>query len=423
MVVRELDSSGRPILKPPSSLAGLPSPGFKDIDTGFDLQQAEGKRILVCFWDMNQRPSRRFVQDLTARAKDLEDNDVAVLLVHAGDADKGAVRQWLNERGVPFPAGAVAGDASKLLKDWTVQALPWLVLLDEQHVLRATGFDLAQLDESLKSKSLERLPLALDWRAKFDMVYRLDEGQILKRIAPPFIPERQKYYTTEHETQASLIPRGPDVFVFHWDGGLRNWGLSFGEGDLALTLSFVSRLKSYEYEGPEELLKLKLPGDWIIRDDAAIESKLKALEQLLAAEVRRNIRFEKRSVEQEVIVATGRFEFHPLPDEERSRLHMYVDDADLQARGGGGGTADSVRELLEALGNRVGMRVIDQTQPSEATQIVYNHHSSSYLTRVQDPAEKAGKLQQLLENLSRQTDLQFRVETRTVEKWFVIPSE
>jgi hypothetical protein len=46
----------------------------------------------------------------------------------------------------------------KLLEDWTVQALPWLVLLDESRVIRATGFDLEQLDESLKDKSLDRLP-------------------------------------------------------------------------------------------------------------------------------------------------------------------------------------------------------------------------------------------------------------------------
>ena len=46
----------------------------------------------------------------------------------------------------------------KLLQDWTVRALPWLVLLDENRAIRATGFDLGQLDESLKDKSLDRLP-------------------------------------------------------------------------------------------------------------------------------------------------------------------------------------------------------------------------------------------------------------------------
>jgi hypothetical protein len=34
----------------------------------------------------------------------------------------------------------------------------WLVLLDEGRVIRATGFDLGQLKESLKDKSLDRLP-------------------------------------------------------------------------------------------------------------------------------------------------------------------------------------------------------------------------------------------------------------------------
>jgi hypothetical protein len=372
---------------------------------------------------MNQRPSRRVVPELAARAKDLEANNVVTLLVHAGDADPNAVRQWLRERSVPFPAGAVAGDPAKLARDWTVQALPWLVLLDDQRAIRATGFDLAQLDENLKGKSLERLPMALDWRAKFDLVYRLDEGQILKRIPPPFTPERQRFYTSENETQASLISDAPDQFVFHWDGGLQRWGYSFGDkGSLGSTLSFVLGLKSYEYEGPEDLLKLELPGDWIIRNEAAIESKLQALEQLLAAELGRHIRFEKRSVEQEVIVATGRYEFHPLPEASRNdRVIMCTDPADHAEReGGGGGTAASVPAFLKAVGNRVGMPVVDQTEPAGPVQIGYNHHSSSYLTRVKDPTEKANKLKILLESLSKQTNLQFQVERRPAEKWFVV---
>ena len=42
-----------------------------------------------------------------------------------------------------------------------------------------------------------------------------------------------------------------------------------------------------------------------------------------------------------------------------------------------------------------------------------------YLSEVQDPAEKEERLIQLLDNISRQTNLQFKVEMRPVEKWFV----
>jgi hypothetical protein len=405
------------------SPVGRQMPVLASLGVGATPDALEGKRVLLCFFDMNQRPSRRFVPELAARARDLEKNNVVTFLIHAGQADKNAVEQWLRERSVPFATGTVSGDTTRLVKDWTVQALPWLVLLDEKLALAATGFDLQQLDENLKGESLEQLPVVLDWRAKFDLVYGLNEGQILKRIAPPFIPERQQYYTAENEMQASLIPRGPDRMIFHWDGGLRNWGMSFGDqGRLGSTLSFVLNLKSYEYEGPEDLLNLELPGDWVIRNELPMESKLKALEQLLAGETGRNIRFEKRSVEQEVIVATGRYEFHQLPEPFRKgAVTMCTDETDHAEReGGGGGTADSVPKFLEAVGNRVGMPVVDQTEPAGSMQIGYNHHSSSYLTRVKDPAEKAAKLKILLESLSQQTNLQFQVERRPADKWFVI---
>jgi hypothetical protein len=136
--------------RPPAPLAAL------DIDV--KPETLAGKKVLVCFFDMNQRPSRRLVQELAARAKLLEQNNLPVLLIHAGEADKVAVQQWLRESGVPFAAGTTAATMPKLLQDWTVQALPWLVLLDESRAIRAAGFDLGQLEESLKDKGLDRLP-------------------------------------------------------------------------------------------------------------------------------------------------------------------------------------------------------------------------------------------------------------------------
>ena len=97
---------------------------------------------------------------------------------------------------------------------------------------------------------------------------------------------------------------------------------------------------------------------------------------------------------------------------------MFSDDFKPDG-GGGGGTADSVSEFLQAIGNRVGMPVIDQTESSEEIRIPYRHHRSAYLSRIEDPTEKAEKLILLLDNLSRQTNLQFTVTRWPVEIWFV----
>lgn len=172
-----------------------------------------------------------------------------------------------------------------------------------------------------------------EWRQRFEAVYRLEKEQILKRISPPFIPERRDYYLNEHSYQAKLVSRSPDRFTFHWPGKLKNWGLAFGRTDLESTLRGVLRLKNYEFEGPRELLDLNLPGDWIVRDEAPVAAKLAALQEILANELERKIRFEKRTVEHEIIVATGQFSFHPLAEaRKQDTVHLYVDE--LSSSGG-----------------------------------------------------------------------------------------
>jgi hypothetical protein len=71
------------------------------------------------------------------------------------------------------------------------------------------------------------------------------------------------------------------------------------------------------------------------------------------------------------------------------------------------------------LGDLTEMQIINETASSEQKNIVYGHHDSAYIRQVKDPAEKARKLALLLANLSKQTGLDFRTETRPVEKWFV----
>ncbi|MHC4619501.1 MAG: DUF3738 domain-containing protein [Planctomycetota bacterium] len=146
---------------------------------------------------------------------------------------------------------------------------------------------------------------------------------------------------------------------------------------------------------------------------------LKALEKILKDEIGRKIRFVKRRVEREVIAATGRYRFRALDGKgDVTRVYMYSDKFEPDA-GGGGGTAHSVSEFLAALGNRVGIPVIDQTKSSGQITIVYDHHRSAYLDKIKDKSEKDRKLEMLLKNLREQTGLKFKRERRMVDKWFV----
>ena len=258
-------------------------------------------------------------------------------------------------------------------------------------------------------------------RQRFDEIYRLAEGEVLKRIGPPYLPERMKHYPGGRD---STMPRDFEqklTMVFLWDGQLRVWGASTSPANpLGSVLSSVLRLQSYEYEGPKALLDLRLPpGDWIIRDKVPQEVKLRALEELVARELKRTIRFEKRTVKREVLFATGRFQFHPpIGTYENTAVHLYATATD-PTESAGGGTAFSVREFLQKLGDMVNVPVISQAEPNSPLNIPYRHHRSAYLGVIEDPRERARELKVLLEHLTAQTELQFEVRREPVEVWYV----
>jgi hypothetical protein len=130
------------------SLLGRPLPDLKgliDIEPG----QTEGKPLLICLFDMEQRPSRRCVEILAKRAAELEQKSVIVAAVQCAEVDENALKAWLTKRGIRFPVGRMEGDIDKMKSAWGVQALPWLILTDKEHVVRAEGISLDELDREI----------------------------------------------------------------------------------------------------------------------------------------------------------------------------------------------------------------------------------------------------------------------------------
>jgi beta-lactamase regulating signal transducer with metallopeptidase domain len=136
---------------PPRSgavLKGKPLPPLKEL--GIDLPaDAAGKMLLVCFWDMGQRPSRSCMTQLAAQETALGQKGVEVVAVHAAKVEGDALAQWLKENKVPFTAAAIAGDINKTKLAWGVASLPHLILTDKKHVVVAEGFGLTELDKQV----------------------------------------------------------------------------------------------------------------------------------------------------------------------------------------------------------------------------------------------------------------------------------
>ncbi len=138
------------VKKPGDLLRGNALPGFDDIQLDFAPENDEGRMLLVCFFDMDQRPSRHCIRQLSTRARELEDAGVAVIAVQASKIDNEKLDNWVKENNMPFPVGTIGGDAQKIRFTWGVRSLPWLILANDKHLVVSKGSGLEELQDELR---------------------------------------------------------------------------------------------------------------------------------------------------------------------------------------------------------------------------------------------------------------------------------
>jgi len=114
-----------------------------------DPNQTKDKMLLICFFSVNQRPSRNCITQLTKQAEQLKGKGVTVVAVQASKINQIMLDQWVKENNIALPVGMVKGDEEKVRFAWGVKSLPWLILTDSDHIVRAEGFTLTELDEEL----------------------------------------------------------------------------------------------------------------------------------------------------------------------------------------------------------------------------------------------------------------------------------
>ena len=127
--------------KPLPALSGLklvPAPGAPD--TGM---------LLVCFFDLQQRPSRYCIAQLVKQAEDLKAKGLGILAVQASAIDPSTIEGFVKTEKVSFPVGKIDAEEQKTRFNWGVKSLPWLILADKAHIVRAEGFTAAELKDRL----------------------------------------------------------------------------------------------------------------------------------------------------------------------------------------------------------------------------------------------------------------------------------
>jgi len=134
---------------PPLKLTGKPLPELADLDIDLTSSDAKDRALLICFWDMNQRPSRRCLVQLATQAQGLKEKGLTLLAIQASKVEKNELDAWIKEHRIPFPVGQVERNQEKAWHNWGVQSLPWLILTDKEHVVRAEGFGLDELEQTI----------------------------------------------------------------------------------------------------------------------------------------------------------------------------------------------------------------------------------------------------------------------------------
>jgi hypothetical protein len=105
------------------SLMGKALPDLKDL--GIDLSTADvsDKMILICFFDMEQRPSRNCILQLSKKARELKEKDVIVVAVQTSNIEQSKLDEWIKENEIIFPVGMIEDDEEKKRSAWAVVAL------------------------------------------------------------------------------------------------------------------------------------------------------------------------------------------------------------------------------------------------------------------------------------------------------------
>ena len=267
--------------------------------------------------------------------------------------------------------------------------------------------------DSPKTTSVPIVPVAAptppaDWHARFEKAYALAPGQSLKFMPAPFIPERQ-FILDQADPQRNFIDRNQrGMVVFFDDGKQVFWNRWSGEKPtIENVLRFVAGIPRYHQQIEEPAGMGLLVGDWVIRPDATQEQ---LIADFAAALKQRGVstKFEKQEIERELFIARGSFTPRKdVPADDRF-VHVFLDEKKKPL----GAAAGNVHDLLVYLGEQMNHEIIDETQTAKES-VFWRTYLPGYIS------DKFAD--QLLDNITDETALDFHKEKRKTFVWTMVP--
>jgi hypothetical protein len=148
LLSKEKSKAGVITRKNRGSIIGIPA-DFNEFGINLSPADVNDKAILVCFFDMEQRPSRNCILQVNKRIQELSAKDIVTIAVQASKVNRAEFDQWKKENTISFPAGAIRPDEPHTRWVWGIRSLPWLILTDKEHIVKSYGFSIDELDEKI----------------------------------------------------------------------------------------------------------------------------------------------------------------------------------------------------------------------------------------------------------------------------------
>jgi RNA polymerase sigma factor (sigma-70 family) len=265
------------------------------------------------------------------------------------------------------------------------------------------------------------------WKQAFRKAYGLKDGELIRRVAPPYPECRAEYFkdrvrevyrrTKQDLPEAEANRDYSDHFTkFGWKD---NWivdQLIMHQvpvmSDEGATLGQVTHMTTgfghTRTEGDADLLALKVTGDFVVRADAQPEKVAAALQTILRKECGLNLSLTVQEHERDVYVLSGKYEAKPLPNRKKHQIEVYAVKLMDQTTGGGG--SGNLQEMADHLESFIEGRVAIGAVAGAPKEVEwhYNYTPSTEQERVQDAVA-------VMKNITAQTGLIAKLEKRKIK--------
>jgi hypothetical protein len=311
------------------------------------------------------------------------------------------------------------------------------------------------------------------WMAAFHSAYRLKDGEYVKRVAAPYIPERNEYMyrvwyrnkqaPDEAERARARLDRDKMTLALFldFDGNALTTRTCMSASGLAFDPELRNSEKIMNVwdavtlvtgrDAPEVVIdpdskddplldvrerqiraalvrgQLTVGGDFVTRKGAPLDRLVPQLERILRDECGADVRLTVREEDQQVYVVGGRFTLAPRKWRNRDEIDLYADEAVLnknfdKTRSSrpesddvlSGWNTATPATLLRHLGAFTNARIVcDGELPTGPVFNVYRHTRRPDKATAEELAADRDP-EKVLANVAAQTGLTFRKEMRKV---------